>query len=49
LNRVYSRLDKAMRQVERGELDPETAMAMAQLARTMCAILEVDEIESGSR
>lgn len=43
LNRIYSRLDKAMRQVERGELDPETAMAMAQLARTMCAILEVDE------
>jgi hypothetical protein len=45
LNRIYSRLDKAMRQVERGELDPETAMAMAQLARTMCAILEMDETE----
>lgn len=43
LNRVYGRLDKAMRQVEKGELDPEAAMAMAQLARTMCAILEVDE------
>lgn len=43
LNRIYARLDKAMRQVERGELDPETAMAMAQLARTMCAILEIDE------
>lgn len=43
LNRVYGRLDKAMRQVERGELDPETAMAMAQLARTMCAILDIDE------
>ncbi len=43
LNRIYGRLDKAMRQVERGELDPETAMAMAQLARTMCAILEMDE------
>ena len=49
LNRVYSRLDKAMRQVERGELDPETAMAMAQLARTMCAILEVDDTGSGHR
>lgn len=43
LNRIYGRLDKAMRQVERGELDPETAMAMAQLAKTMCAILEIDE------
>lgn len=43
LNRIYARLEKAMRQVERGELDPETAMAMAQLARTMCAILEMDE------
>lgn len=43
LNRIYSRLDKAMRQVERGELDPETAMAMAQIANTMCAILGVDE------
>ncbi len=43
LNRIYGRLEKAMRQVERGELDPETAMAMAQLARTMCAILEMDE------
>lgn len=42
LNRIYGRLDKAMRQVERGELDPETAMAMAQLARTMCAILDVE-------
>lgn len=42
LNRIYSRLEKAMRQVERGELDPEVAMAMAQLARTMCAILDVD-------
>jgi hypothetical protein len=42
LNRIYKRLAKAMRQVERGELDPETAMAMAQLARTMCAILDVE-------
>lgn len=42
LNRVYARLEKAMRQVERGELDPEVAMAMAQLARTMCAILDVE-------
>lgn len=47
LNRIYSRLDKAMRQVERGELDPETAMAMAQLARTMCAILDIDESPAG--
>jgi hypothetical protein len=43
LNRIYRRLDKAMRQVERGELDPETATAMAQLARTMCAILDLDD------
>ncbi len=48
LNRIYTRLDKAMRQVERGELDPETAMAMAQLARTMCAILEMDETADNS-
>lgn len=48
LNRIYGRLDKAMRQVEKGELDPETAMAMAQLARTMCAILEVDEADRES-
>ncbi|MFP4553840.1 MAG: hypothetical protein ACLFRT_08275 [Actinomycetota bacterium] len=47
LNRIYSRLDKAMRQVERGELDPETAMAMAQLANTMCAILGIDEPSTG--
>ncbi len=47
LNRIYSRLDKAMRQVERGELDPETATAMAQLARTMCAILDIDEAPAG--
>lgn len=43
LNRVYSRLDRALRQVEQGKLDPDKAMAMAQLARTMCAILELDE------
>ena len=43
LNRIYRRLDKAMRQVERGDLDPETATAMAQLAGTMCAILAMDE------
>ncbi|HEX6301124.1 MAG TPA: hypothetical protein VF148_11720 [Acidimicrobiia bacterium] len=49
LNRIYARLDKAMRQVERGELDPETAMAMAQLARTMCAILDIDEPSAGDR
>lgn len=46
LTRVYKRLDKALRQVERGELDPEKAIAMAQLAHTMCAILELDEPES---
>lgn len=50
LNRVYRRLDKAMRQVERGELDPEIAKAMAQLARTMCAILDLDqESDAGSQ
>ena len=43
LNRVYTRLDRALRQVENGELDPEKAIAMAQVARTMCAILEMDE------
>ena len=43
LTRVYTRLDKAFRQVERGDLDPDQAMAMAQLARTMCAILDLDE------
>lgn len=49
LNRIYSRLDKAMRQVERGELDPETAMAMAQIANTMCAILGIDESSEDTR
>ena len=49
LNRIYGRLEKAMRQVERGELDPETAMAMAQLARTMCAILDIDEPSADDR
>lgn len=43
LNKIYRRLDKALRQVERGELDPSTATAMAQLARTMCAILDIDD------
>lgn len=43
LNRIYGRLDKAMRQVERGELDPEMAVAMAQIANTMCAILGIEE------
>lgn len=43
LNRIYDKLDKAIRQVERGDLDPESAMAMAQLARTMCAIVEMSE------
>lgn len=49
LNRVYNRLDKAMREVERGELEPEVAMAMAQIARTMCAILDLDEQPSDSQ
>lgn len=49
LNRIYGRLDKAMRQVERGELDPETAMAMAQIANTMCAILGIDEQDLSER
>lgn len=43
LGRVYSKLDKALRKVERGEMDTEQAMAMAQLARTMCAILELGD------
>lgn len=43
LSRVYSRLDKALKQVEKGELETSQAMAMAQLARTMCAILELDD------
>lgn len=43
LNRIYDRLDRAMHQVERGELDPETASAMAQIANTMCAILGMEE------
>ena len=43
LNKVYTRLDKAFKQVELGDLDPDKAMAMAQLARTMCAILDLDE------
>lgn len=43
LTKVYNRLDKAFRQVERGDLDSDKAMAMAQLARTMCAILELNE------
>jgi hypothetical protein len=46
LTRVYSRLEKAMRQVERGELEPDIAVAMAQLARTMCAILDLDDDET---
>ncbi len=49
LGRVYSRLDKALSQVERGEMDTDQAMAMAQLARTMCAILELDEEDDGQQ
>lgn len=49
LNRIYGRLDKAMRQVENGDLDPEIAMAMAQLAHTMCAIADMDQPETPSR
>lgn len=45
LTKAYSRLEKAMRQVERGELEPDIAIAMAQLARTMCAILDLDDEE----
>jgi hypothetical protein len=39
-----------MRQVERGEIEPEIAMAMAQLAHTMCAILDLGDepSEAGS-
>lgn len=47
LTQVYSRLEKAMRQVEQGELEPDIAVAMAQLARTMCAILDLDDDEDG--
>ena len=43
LTKTYSRLEKAMRQVERGELEPDVAVAMAQIARTMCAILDLDD------
>lgn len=42
LNRIYDRLDRAMHQVEKGELDPGTASAMAQIANTMCAILGME-------
>lgn len=45
LTKVYSRLEKAMREVERGELEPDIAVAMAQIARTMCAILDLDTDE----
>jgi hypothetical protein len=49
LTKVYSRLEKAMREVERGELEPDIAVAMAQIARTMCAILDLDtEGEEGT-
>ncbi|MGH8946159.1 MAG: hypothetical protein ACRDVL_08420 [Acidimicrobiia bacterium] len=47
LTKVYSRLEKAMRQVERRELEPDIAVAMAQIARTMCAILDLDEEPDG--
>lgn len=45
LTKTYSRLEKAMREVERGELEPDIAVAMAQIARTMCAILDLDDAE----
>lgn len=49
LTKTYSRLEKAMREVERGELEPDIAVAMAQIARTMCAILDLDDEEPEER
>lgn len=46
LTRVYGRLDRALKQLEQGEIDTDQAMAMAQLARTMCAILELGDAEA---
>lgn len=43
LAKIFARLEEAMERVERGELPPERAQALAQLARTMCAILDTDE------
>ncbi|MGH8873976.1 MAG: hypothetical protein ACRDVM_01815 [Acidimicrobiia bacterium] len=43
LESVFRRLEQALGEVEMGQLPPEQAVAMAQVARTMCFILRVDE------
>ncbi|HZD23762.1 MAG TPA: hypothetical protein VE569_10235 [Acidimicrobiia bacterium] len=44
LSGIYNRLDKAMSQVEDGELDPAIATAMAHIANTMCTIITIDDL-----
>ncbi|HUG33116.1 MAG TPA: hypothetical protein VMM14_09530 [Acidimicrobiia bacterium] len=40
-------MDKAMRQVEQGDLDPESAWQWTNWPRIMCAILDMDEFAAG--
>jgi len=44
---VFRHLERAVSDVRAGRMDPDTAIALAELARAMCATIDADEITQG--
>jgi hypothetical protein len=49
LGAVYTRLEAAMEETHRGDLDPKIANALANLARAAAAVLSAGELEQRVR
>lgn len=49
LGSVYERLERALEECHRGQLDPKVANALANLARAASAVLSAGEIEERLR
>jgi hypothetical protein len=44
---VFRHLERAVSDVRAGRMEPDTAMALAELAQAMCATIDADEITRG--
>jgi hypothetical protein len=46
---IFDQLEQALAEVHAGTLEPRQAVAMAALARAMCAVLQIGELEERVR
>jgi hypothetical protein len=46
---IFERLEAALERVDRGELDPRQAQAMASVARALVSVLQAGELEQRVR